>query len=208
MESLTNNIAIDATGTIDTVADTTDATDNNEIDDLNAMFSSKKKKAKKPAAEQPKKQTEQLYPYDELLARVYAQMGDAETKKRVSVAQPKVSRLGTIRTCINNFRLISKQIERAEDHMCLFIQIEFGTTIAIDSATGLVKIKGRFSQEQIETVISKYIRDYVLCKQCKSDNTILERREGLTFLKCFNCRSTATVTTIRAVTKAKPNGDQ
>ncbi len=90
-------------------------------------------------------------------------------------------------------------------------------------------IKGRFQQKQIESVLRSYIskinnkiyfllslyflEEYVICKTCRSPDTLLQKEERLSVLLCNNCRSRYFVSGIktgfqaqvgkRAATRAK-----
>ena len=58
-------------------------------------------------------------------------------------------------------------------------------------------IKGRFQQKQIETVLKKYIVEYVTCKICKSAETLLSKENRLYFVQCQTCGSTRSVGAIK-----------
>lgn len=49
-----------------------------------------------------------------------------------------------------------------------------------------------FTQKNIESVLRKYIRDYVTCHTCKSPTTILAKHSRLYFLQCEVRRYCAT----------------
>ncbi len=52
-------------------------------------------------------------------------------------------------------------------------------------------------QKQMETVLLKYIEEYVTCKTCKSRDTNLAKENRLSFLVCEACGSKRTVTAIK-----------
>ena len=41
-----------------------------------------------------------------------------------------------------------------------------------------------FQQKQIESILRRYIREYVTCHTCRSPNTFLAKRNRLYFLQC------------------------
>lgn len=137
------------------------------------------------------------FEYDTMLDRVFDSMikrgiglGMREqTKFRVDPV--KISKMGTKRIVYSNFKTHCENFNRKEAHLKDYILIELGTTGNLGDS-GLV-IKGKFNPTQMQNILTKYIKDYVLCKTCKSNNTTLEKNERLTFLICNDCMSRSTV---------------
>lgn len=104
---------------------------------------------------------------------------------------------------------------------------ELGTSGSVDGNNRLI-IKGRFQQKQIESVLRRYISrlfcplldmivrlmgqldEYVICKNCKSSDTLLTRENRLMFVTCESCKSKRSVSAIKTgfqaqTTKRKAN---
>jgi len=158
------------------------------------------------------------YTYDDLLTRVFniireknPNVNDGE-KIKLTLKPPQVARIGTKRTSFSNFGEICKSLKRQEKHLHQYLLAELGTNGSIDANNALI-IKGRFQQKQIESVLRSYIKEYVICKTCRSPDTLLQKEERLSVLLCNNCRSRYFVTGIktgfqaqvgkRAATRAK-----
>ena len=158
------------------------------------------------------------YTYDDLLTRVFniireknPNVNDAE-KIKLTLKPPQVARIGTKRTSFSNFGEICKSLKRQEKHLHQYLLAELGTNGSIDANNALI-IKGRFQQKQIENVLRSYIKEYVICKTCRSPDTSLQKEERLSVLLCNNCRSRYFVSGIktgfqaqvgkRAATRAK-----
>lgn len=84
--------------------------------------------------------------------------------------------------CCDSFPL--RRLHRQPDHLLQFLFAELGTSGSVDSSNALV-IRGRFQQKQIESVLRRYIREYVTCRNCKSPDTILVKENRLHFLQCL-----------------------
>ncbi len=87
---------------------------------------------------------------------------------------------------------------------------ELGTEGSIDGAKRLV-IRGKFIPKYIESLLRKYISEYVACKMCKNlDKTILARDSvsRLYFLNCEACGSSRSVAPIRAGYHAETKADR
>jgi len=158
------------------------------------------------------------YTYEDLLTRVFNIIREKNPgvidgdKVRLTLKPPQVARIGTKRTSFSNFGEICKSLKRQEKHLHQYLLAELGTNGSIDANNALT-IKGRFQQKQIESVLRSYIKEYVICKTCRSPDTLLQKEERLSVLLCNNCRSRYFVSGIktgfqaqvgkRAATRAK-----
>jgi translation initiation factor 2 subunit 2 len=93
-------------------------------------------------------------------------------------------------------------MRRQPDHLIQFLFAEMGTSGSIDGTQRLV-IKGRFQQKQIESILKRYIVEYVTCKTCKSAETNLVKENRLFFMQCESCGSSRSVSAIQTGFKAQ-----
>ncbi|CAG2109979.1 unnamed protein product, partial [Medioppia subpectinata] len=139
------------------------------------------------------------YTYDELLEIVFNIIKeknpeiDAGVKKKFVMRPPQVLRVGTKKSSFANFLEICRSLHRQPKHMQAFLLTELGTSGSVDAANQLI-IKGRFQQKQIESVLRRYIKEYVACQTCRSPDTILQKETRLFFLQCETCGSRRSVT--------------
>lgn len=141
------------------------------------------------------------YTYSELLGRVFKQLKSnnpelAGEKRKYTIVPPNVLREGNKKTVFANVADISKRMHRSADHVIQFLYAELGTSGSIDGAGRLI-LKGRFQQKQLETVLRRYIMEYVTCKTCKSPDTLLTKENRLFFLDCESCGSRRSVQGIK-----------
>uniref|UniRef100_A0A915IEP0 Eukaryotic translation initiation factor 2 subunit 2 n=1 Tax=Romanomermis culicivorax TaxID=13658 RepID=A0A915IEP0_ROMCU len=143
------------------------------------------------------------FSYDELLERVYNIMReknpalDFGEKRKFVIQPPQVSRIGSKKTAFLNFVDICKLLKRTPKHLLSFLLAELGTSGSIDGNNQLI-IKGKFQPKHVESVLRKYIKEYVTCHTCKSADTKLEKDTRLFFLQCETCGSRCSVTTIKS----------
>jgi translation initiation factor 2 subunit 2 len=145
--------------------------------------------------------TNRDYTYTELLSRVCKILRQKNPelqgeKKRYTIAPPQILREGTKKTVFANIVDIAKHMRRQPDHLIQFLFAEMGTSGSIDGTQRLV-IKGRFQQKQIESILKRYIVEYVTCKTCKSADTILVKENRLFFMQCESCGSSRSVSAIK-----------
>ncbi|KAF4520290.1 hypothetical protein B566_EDAN004349 [Ephemera danica] len=143
------------------------------------------------------------YTYDELLTRVFNIMQEknpdmvAGKKQKFVMRPPHVVRIGTKKTSFANFTEVCKNLHRQPKHLLDYLLAELGTNGSVDGNSQLI-IKGRFQQKQIESVLRRYIKDYVMCKTCRSPDTILQKDTRLFFLQCETCGSRCSVASIKS----------
>jgi len=152
-------------------------------------------------------------PYLELLNRGYESMAASNPKgrsrQRCRILPPIVSPSGSRRTLYANVRETALQLKREFDHLKDFLYVELATNGSIDGDKRLL-LKGRFRANQIQAVLTSYARQYVICSNCGSPNTTLNRDNAnrLYFLKCNNCQSRRSVATVRKGFRATMRGQR
>jgi len=167
--------------------------------DLSKM---KKKKKKKKAVEEETAKTDSKYAnytYDELLDRVAKIIQEKNPelgeKRRHTMKPPQLMRIGTKKTLWVNYAEICKAMNRSPEHVFQYFMAELGTDGSIDGTQRLI-IKGKYMPKYIESLLRKYIVEYVTCQMCRSPQTSLTRdpTSRLYFLHCQNCGSSRSVT--------------
>ncbi|GBF93026.1 eukaryotic translation initiation factor 2 subunit beta-like [Raphidocelis subcapitata] len=94
---------------------------------------------------------------------------------------------------------LCKAMNRNNEHVSAFLLSELGTSGSLDGQQRLV-VKGRFLPKSFETVLRRYVNEYVLCPGCKSVDTLLDRDAAtrLMYLRCQQCGASRSVTTIKS----------
>lgn len=139
----------------------------------------------------------------QLLTRFYASLHAANpallstSAKKYTISPPSIHREGTKKTVFANINDICKRMHRQPDHVISFLFAEMGTTGSVDGSQRLV-IKGRFQQKQVESVLRRYIVEYVSCNTCKSFDTLLTKDNRIIFMSCESCGSRRSVNPIKS----------
>ncbi len=123
--------------------------------------------------------------YEILLKRAQALLPEKSTAtERLEV--PKV--LGHIqgnRTVISNFHAIAGIIRRPLEHFLKYLLKEFATS---GEATKTALILGtKVAASRINDKVQQYLKDFVICPECKRPDTKLEKDDNVTFIKCLAC---------------------
>jgi translation initiation factor 2 subunit 2 len=153
------------------------------------------------------------YTYEELLDRVvnllHANNPDLVEKKRRNIKPPQLTLLSSKKTLWINFQEICSMMQRPPEHVYQFFMAELGTEGSIDGHQRLI-IRGKYVPKYIESLLRKYVVEYVTCEMCRSPNTDLEKDSGtrLFFCKCRDCGSVRSVAAIRSGYHATSRADR
>uniref|UniRef100_A0AC35U9M0 EIF2B_5 domain-containing protein n=1 Tax=Rhabditophanes sp. KR3021 TaxID=114890 RepID=A0AC35U9M0_9BILA len=143
------------------------------------------------------------YSYEELLDLVFGIMREKNPelvtgdKKKFVMKPPLVARAGSKKTAFTNFAEICRLLKRTNKHVLQFLLTEMGTTGSLDGNQCLI-VKGRFQQKHFESVLRKYIKEYVTCHTCRSSETDLTKDTRLYFLECTICGAKSSVSAIKS----------
>mmetsp|Transcript_1812 Transcript_1812/g.2520 ORF Transcript_1812/g.2520 Transcript_1812/m.2520 type:complete len:228 (-) Transcript_1812:121-804(-) len=153
------------------------------------------------------------YTYSQLLSRVvdfvHENNPELTDKKRFTMKPPQLMRVGTKKTLWVNYQEICTMMRRNADHVFQFMMAELGTEGSIDGNKRLV-IRGKFVPKYIESLLRKYILEYVACQMCRSFNTTLTKDSvsRLFFVQCQDCGSSRSVAQIRSGYHATTKADR
>lgn len=153
------------------------------------------------------------YTYDELLELVVDLLQTnnpalVEKKKR-NIKPPQMQMLTSKKTMWVNFQEICSMMQRSPEHVMAFFFAELGTDGNMDGNQRLI-IRGKYVPKYIESLLRKYVVEYVTCEMCRSPNTVLEKNSAtrLHFLSCSDCGSNRSVAQIRSGYHATSRADR
>ena len=192
--------------------ETTDNVDQEFNDMLNALKGTKPKKSKSKGVDKEIKAAAGVEPgsglavmdktqYTKLLERVYVQLRannpDLVDKKKALLRPPTVEPVGSSRILWKNFAEICKTMRRDPQHVSNFFLTELGTTGSMTSGQQFL-MKGKFKPKYIESLLKKYISEYVTCSMCRGVDTKLSRdtTARMNIMTCESCGATRAVATI------------
>ena len=140
---------------------------------------------------------------------LHANNPDLVAKKRTRIKPPQLQPMGSKKTLWVNFQEICRMMQRDTHHVNQYFMAELGTESSIDGNQRLI-IRGRFVPKYIESLLRKYVVEYVTCEMCRSANTDLVKDQGsrLYFCHCRDCGSHRSVAPIRAGYRATSRADR
>lgn len=89
------------------------------------------------------------------------------------------------KTILTNFFQIADHIRRDPEHFQKFILKELAASGTKEGDRLILNIK--VSSSKINQKIEEYVKEFVLCKECKKPDTEIIKQERLNFIHCLAC---------------------
>ena len=123
--------------------------------------------------------------YEQLLESAYEKM-PKNTVSKERFEPPKFSSLvqGN-QTFIKNFSEVADILRRDPKHLMKYISKELATSGNYDGKRGI--LNGKFREDQANSKLEYYIKEFVICKECKKPDTDLISVEGTKYKRCEVC---------------------
>ncbi len=123
--------------------------------------------------------------YEDLLKKGMAKVPkELKEHGRFTVPKAAITPAGA-KTYIDNFSDVAKDLRREPAHLLKFMLKELATKGELEGKRLLVL--GRFTESVINGKIDHYVKQYVVCPECKRPDSKIIKEAGFHFLKCEAC---------------------
>jgi len=99
------------------------------------------------------------------------------------------------RTYISNLPQIAEYLRRDIEHVVKFISNELATFIYMEGKRAV--LTGKFPARVVNEKLQKYIKEFVICPECKKADTKMERQDRVSQIKCIACGARRPIRTIK-----------
>lgn len=99
------------------------------------------------------------------------------------------------KTYISNLTQIAEYLRRNIEHVIKFISNELATFIIMEGKRAV--LTGKFSGKLVNEKLQKYIREFVICPECKKADTKIVREGRISSIKCIACGAKHPIRTIK-----------
>jgi len=89
------------------------------------------------------------------------------------------------KTLLTNFLQIASHIRRKPEHFQKFILKELATSGHVEGER--LVLNNKIPSAKINSKIEDYVKEFVLCKECKKPDTEIVKEGRLTFIHCLAC---------------------
>ncbi len=123
--------------------------------------------------------------YEKLLESAYKEIKPI-TRKSERFEIPKIQgHLEGTKTILTNLQQIASHLRRKQEHLLKFLLKELATSGAIKKSR--VILQRKISSKKINEKIEQYVKEFIICKECKKPDTELIKDKGFTFVHCLAC---------------------
>ena len=123
--------------------------------------------------------------YEQLLDKAYSKI-KVVTSNSDRFEVPKVEgQVSGKNTLITNFQVIASYIRRPVEHLAKFLMKELATPGEIQNDR--LVLKTRLNSSRVNEKIESYVKEFVLCPECKKPDTEIIAEKGIKFKHCLAC---------------------
>ena len=140
-------------------------------------------------------QLHQMYSYEHMLDRIFTALENApELKTNAHRSRPKIPEFDLTRhgkmTIWTNFMAVCTAMRRDPQHVMSFFNAELAVKGSLDG-TRRLSMKGRFSANVLQSIVRKYMLEYVTCSVCNSAYTQMEKDRSIKahVVLCGDCHA-------------------
>src|SRR3989344_9050546 len=119
--------------------------------------------------------------YRKLLERARKNLPQGELRDRFEIPKPVVTTSGK-QTTVKNFGEITNYIRRDPKHLAKFLFKELALPGSIRNNELI--LQGKTTSFVIEQRTDAYVKQFVLCSECKKPDTSLQKEGDVFILKC------------------------
>ena len=126
-----------------------------------------------------------MKPYEQLLDEAYKKIkvvAASSDRFEIPKVQGKVQGKNTFITNINE---ISSYIRRPADHIAKFLQKELAVAAKLEKDRLILKTM--LNSAKVNEKIQLYVKEFVLCTECKKPDTEVISEKGIKFKHCLAC---------------------
>lgn len=185
----------------------------NDVQLFDPTVKKKKKKApKKTQKTDPTAQKEETavftdpYTYEHMLNRINSILQNnnpfANTSKKIHLKPVSLEMQTKGKYKWINFLEFANQLRRSPEHLASFVSAELGIETLI--AGDFLKIeRKKLGVEELQSILKRYILEYVKCPLCHSAQTLMEKDQNIRayVMKCEACMSQRTVQPVKKIKK-------
>ncbi|MGC9309401.1 MAG: translation initiation factor IF-2 subunit beta [Candidatus Nanoarchaeia archaeon] len=122
--------------------------------------------------------------YEELLDKAYKEIKPIKVAGRFEIKKVEGHHEGG-KTIISNFMQVARSLGRKPEHLARFLFKELAASGEL--AGDRLILARRISSQQINDKIEKYVKQYVLCPNCKKPDTEIVEEDGKQIMRCLAC---------------------
>lgn len=89
------------------------------------------------------------------------------------------------KTILTNLCQIASRLRRDHNHLLKYLLRELATSGSLKNS--VVILQRKINSQKINEKIESYVKEFVLCTQCKKPDTELQKEKNFCFMHCLAC---------------------
>lgn len=131
--------------------------------------------------------------FDQMLNELYDNLNQSNNNLKIILPEPQLIKNGS-NFIWKNVKEYLKLVKRPPEHFINFIKKETNwqiNWITSSKSDGLILNQKRLNNGQIIDIMKSYLKEYVICKGCKSTYTYIEKDKNIRKynFSCLNCHN-------------------
>lgn len=135
--------------------------------------------------------------FNTMLDDVYEKINNNRVKSNNLVLPELVLINNNTKIIWKNVKDFLRAVRRSPDHLLNFFNYEFPNKVnwISESKSDGLNFTFRIKKEVLNQLLIKYIKEYVICKSCKSVETYIEKDKQIRkyIFKCVNCNNSYSI---------------
>lgn len=123
--------------------------------------------------------------YEKMLEEAYGKIKNVESSTHRFEIPKAEGHFEGRKTVISNFCQIASYLRRKQEHFQKFLLRGLAASGQIEGDRLILNIK--VPSSRINQKIEEYVKEFVLCKECKKPDTELIKEDRISFVHCLAC---------------------
>ncbi len=129
--------------------------------------------------------------YEEMLTKVYSKLPKLPTSgERFNIPTVDATVIGS-QTVIRNFSDVAAALRREPKHLLKFLSKELAAPANISAGRAL--FQARLPQRSIQTKLEVYVKEFIICHECRRPDTRLDKLDRIIVMVCEACGAKSSV---------------
>lgn len=129
--------------------------------------------------------------YEDMLNKVYSKLPKLSTTgERFTMPMVDVATIGS-QTVIRNFGDVSAALRREPRHILKFLSKELAAPANLSAGRAL--FQARLPQRSIQAKLESYVKEFVICHECRRPDTRLDKMDRIMVMVCEACGAKSAV---------------
>lgn len=127
------------------------------------------------------------YSPEYLTKRAFSILNSRDKKKKTFIP-PEIT-CKDKKTYVLNFGQFCNSTNRNKESVRKYLEKEVNYQCSLNADETVLKIDTQIKAVEVKNILTNFIKQYVLCPECKSPDTSIEKKNRISYITCKKCKS-------------------